>query len=351
MEFDLEKPPLEVTATRKVIRMMASRLFLGGAVPAQILLLVAVGAAQQRPDMSGTWVATKDAPAALAAAPAPVFGPQFALRQDGQALTVVRRVRDAHVAASYTLDGSEVRNRIPGGLCMADSESVERAAWDGNGIVLTAVGSVPPGGGAMTALNVRRVLRLESPDTLIVEGTMRDNAQATSRAVATVYKRYRGPGARDSGLGIRDEPGEAMAVPAAAAPAVEKTPATIAQVAWMSGGWATSSGSDERWTTPAGGSMLAVARTLRNGVMSAFEFLCVVERGGTLVYQAMPNGRMPATDFTLTRIEPASATFENPAHDFPKMIRYTLLPGGTLEAVVGGDPKQKALTFLFKRQP
>ena len=69
---------------------------------------------------------------------------------------------------------------------------------------------------------------------------------------------------------------------------------------------------------PAGGSMLAVSRTLRDGLMSAFEFLCIVERDGGLVYTAMPNGRTPATDFTLTKIDDSSATFENPAHDFPR---------------------------------
>ena len=111
-----------------------------------------------------------------------------------------------------------------------------------------------------------------------------------------------------------------------------------------------SSAIEERWTPPAGGSMLAISRTVRDGLMSAFEFLCIVERNGGLVYTAMPNGRSPATDFTLTKIDATSATFENPAHDFPKMIRYTKLPDGSLEAVVSGEGGQKAQTFLFKRQ-
>ena len=109
----------------------------------------------------------------------------------------------------------------------------------------------------------------------------------------------------------------------------------MAQVAWISGVWTGAMGSstiEERWTPSAGGSMLAISRTLRDGLMSAFEFLCIVERDGGLVYTAMPNGRTPATDFTLTKIETTSATFENPAHDFPKMIRYTKRPDGSLEA-------------------
>ena len=95
--------------------------------------------------------------------------------------------------------------------------------------------------------------------------------------------------------------------------------------------------------------MLAISRTLRNGGMTAFEFLCIVERNGGLVYQAMPNGRQPATDFTLTKIDGTSLTFENPTHDFPKMIRYTLGADGTLEAVVSGSDAEKPQTFRFKK--
>jgi hypothetical protein len=38
----------------------------------------------------------------------------------------------------------------------------------------------------------------------------------------------------------------------------------------------------------------------------------------------------------LTAIDDSSATFENPSHDFPKMIRYALKPDGTLEATISG---------------
>lgn len=96
--------------------------------------------------------------------------------------------------------------------------------------------------------------------------------------------------------------------------------------------------------------MMAIARNIREGMMFGFEFLCIVERNGGLVYQAMPNGRQPATDFTLTKMEGNSLTFENPAHDYPKMIRYTLTPDGTLEAVTSGDGRQKPQTFRFRKQ-
>jgi hypothetical protein len=126
--------------------------------------------------------------------------------------------------------------------------------------------------------------------------------------------------------------------------------AGIADVAWLASGWVSDTQPvtvEERWTTPAGGAMLAVSRTLKGDRMVAFEFLRIVERAGGLVYIAQPNGR-PPTEFVLTGLSPQSATFENPAHDFPKMIRYTLRPDGALEAHVS-DGAAKVELFVFKR--
>jgi hypothetical protein len=125
--------------------------------------------------------------------------------------------------------------------------------------------------------------------------------------------------------------------------------AAIAQLAWLAGTWNGADGPvafQERWTSPAGGAMLAVSRTLKGDRMVAFEFLRIVERDGSLVYIAQPNGR-PPTEFTLTAITADSATFENPTHDFPKMIRYSKRADGSLEARVS-DGGQKAEVFVFK---
>jgi hypothetical protein len=81
--------------------------------------------------------------------------------------------------------------------------------------------------------------------------------------------------------------------------------------------------------------------------MVAFEFLRIVERRGTLVYVAQPEGR-PPTEFTLTRLDGEQATFENPAHDFPKVIRYARRPDGGLEATISGDAGAKPQTFRFR---
>ena len=128
--------------------------------------------------------------------------------------------------------------------------------------------------------------------------------------------------------------------------------ASLSQMAWLAGTWSGGGGPvspvqiEERWTPPAGGAMLAVSRTLKGDRMVAFEYLRIVERDGTLFYIAQPNGR-PPTEFRLSAIASDSATFENRAHDFPKVIAYTRKADGTLEARVS-DGAQRGETFLFR---
>jgi Domain of unknown function (DUF6265) len=302
-----------------------------------LLTASATAIAQERPDFSGTWTAVSDAAATTPTGkPAPpAYGAQFTIVHQGQTLTLTRTFAGSPATIVYTLDGSETTSRMPGRLCEPDSGATWTASWDGSAVTLAMVGAMPPSGKPIK-MDVKSTLRLESSDTLRVEVTARSAAQNTApRVTSTVYRKTGPP------------------PPAAMSP--QKTRATISQVAWISGTWIGTSYSgtttfEERWTPAAAGSMMAISRTLRDGAMSAFEFLCIVERDGGLVYVAMPNGRQPATDFTLTKIEPDTAVFENPAHDFPKMIRYAKRADGSLEATISGEGGQKPQTFVFKRQ-
>ena len=294
--------------------------------------VTAISARQQPPDFSGTWVASDGTPPAMPRAPAPALGERFAVRQSGQTFTMVRPVRGTTVVTPFTLDGAEARVRVPGGLCLGEAQTLETATRDADAVVLAITGSVPAGGGPAQKREIRRTLRLADKDTLLVETRMM--VAGEPRPVATVYRR-----STDT---IPDPP-------AAAAHA----PATLAQLGWLAGTWSGTEKTttvEERWTPASGGAMLAVARTMANGVMGSFEFLCVVERGGTLVYQAMPGGRSPATDFTLTSITADAATFENPAHDYPKMIRYAKLPDGSLQTTISGEGGARARSFVLKPQ-
>jgi hypothetical protein len=291
--------------------------------------------AQRRPDLSGTWSLPPDAPLGANGKPiASSLGPQFTIKQDAATITLSRLLGPQTVYITHPLDGSETRSSVPGRLCQADVSYLWTTVWEDGAVVVTQVGSLPAGAEKMTPMGVKTALRPAGPDALNVEITFQNPGMAEPVTRTTRY--------------VRSGPPAAIPAPPAAAP----VQATISQLAWLGGTWigtTTTGAFEERWTPPAGGSMQAVARTLNNGTLRGFEFLCIVERHGGLVYQAMPNGRQPATDFVMTKLDATSATFENPANSFPKRIRYTLGADGTLEAVISGTEKQKPRTFKFKK--
>jgi hypothetical protein len=316
------------------MKVIAVTIGLAGAIG----LGTASGIKPQTPDFTGGWTASKDAPAGIGAAPTPAFGPRFWLEQKGDRLTVIRPVRDTAVVAAHPLDGTEVRSRIPGGMCLGDAATITSVLREQDTLVHRIHGSVAPGSTAPPApLSIRHVFKRIGQDRLQVETVTRIAGQAEPVPVATVYTR------------ITDAPPAVAATPAGAAPA------TLGRLSWLAGTWAGPIGAstvEERWTPASGGSMLAISRTVGNttGAVTAFEYLCIAERAGSLVYTAMPNGRSPATDFTLTAIDETSAAFENPAHDYPKKIRYAVKPDGALEATISGTPAQRTTTFTFKKQ-
>ena len=302
---------------------------------------VTVSVHQQPPNLSGTWVATKDTPATVAAAPSAVFGERFGLRPEGKNMALIRPVRGRATAltVAFPLDGAETTVLSPSRPCMGQSGQVITMAWEGDVLRYSIVATLAPGAGtptrAATPFGYR--FRSVSADKLTIETTMRDAASGEIRPVGTVYE-------RSTETLPEDPPSGPKAAPVA--------PARIAQAGWIAGDWinSTATGSvEERWSSAAGGAMIATSRTLRGDVMTAFEFLCISERDGTLVYTAMPNAGT-ATDFTLTKIDADSATFENPAHNFPKMIRYAKRADGGMDASISGGGTSKPTVFSFKKK-
>src|SRR5688572_5864887 len=291
---------------------------------------------QAPPDFSGGWAAVKDAPAGIKAAPSPVFGARFWIKQDGQTVTITRPFRDSAIIATHVVGGPEVSGRVPGATCLGDTTVVTGLEWDGPALGHRCVSQMGAGVRQPVPSGLRHVFRTTAPDTLVVETTMRESAQSAALIpVATIYKKVTDP------------------APSVAPPVATPAPAMLEQMSWLAGTWSVSNATttiEERWTPASGGSMLGISRTSRNPSVTAFEFLCIAERHGGLVYTAMPNARTPATDFQLTAIDDTSATFENPSHDFPKKIRYALRPDGALEAVISGAATQKPVTFVFKKQ-
>ena len=309
-----------------------------------IALIFAVSSAgrasefQPKPDLTGIWVsAPKDAPAALPVAPSAIMGARFGVRQNGDSFTMVRPRGAFSIEGTYQLGGPELRQRSPGTGCMGDAYFIEKAYWEGTAVVFTSLGVLAAGATEPSKTEVKRFLRLEGPDTLVVESTIVQGGE--SKQVGSVYKRST----------------EALPPVATSLPST-KAAASIGDVAWISGTWlsepanAASSVTEERWTPPSGGAIIGTSRTMRGTGMLAYEFLCITQRDGSLVYNAMPQGRAPATEFVLTTITKDSATFENPAHDYPKAIKYSLRPDGSLETAISGAANQRVVTVVLKKQ-
>lgn len=305
------------------------------------LLLAGLGAtgltvaAQQTPNLNATWTATKEVPTGLGLAPSPIFGPTFSAAISGDTLTLTRvpRANSPSVVTVIPLTGAETPTVVPGRQCFGDVIQNLSATRTPAGFDLVVVSAVSAGG-TVTKSGLTYKFRADA-DTLVIEATI--GGAAGAKQVGTVYRRST----------------DTMPPPAKA-PNVTVAPATISALSWLAGDWVGVLGTsdvEERWTAPAGGTMIGTSRTTRsNGAsFSAFEFLCVTQRAGGLVYTAMPNGS-GTTDFLATKVEADSITFENPDHDFPKVIRYAKRADGGIDASISGAPGSKVTTYSFKKK-
>lgn len=128
----------------------------------------------------------------------------------------------------------------------------------------------------------------------------------------------------------------------------------LGSLSWLAGCWTRSqaeAGSGEYWLPLAGGTMLGLGRTVRDGRTIEYEFLRLQEDGeGRVVYTATPSGQKEAS-FVASRIGEATATFENPAHDFPQSIIYSMPDREHMTVRIEGEQQgsQRAIDFQFTR--
>jgi hypothetical protein len=131
----------------------------------------------------------------------------------------------------------------------------------------------------------------------------------------------------------------AMAVAILAGPAVQAAPGDLDKMRWLAGCWQSQDaepGSVEHWTAAAGGTMLGLSRTVKQGQTVSFEFMQLRELpDGRLAFMAQPSGRS-ATVFPALRVAEAEAAFENPTHDFPQRVVYAREGSERLRARIEG---------------
>lgn len=113
-------------------------------------------------------------------------------------------------------------------------------------------------------------------------------------------------------------------------------------LSWLAGCWATPGaepGSGEMWTSPAGGTLLGVSRTVRGGQTVAWEFMVIRDEADGTYFVAKPSGQ-PEARFRAVSLSATKAVFENPAHDFPQRVIYErrtpTAVTGRIEGTTGG---------------
>lgn len=131
----------------------------------------------------------------------------------------------------------------------------------------------------------------------------------------------------------------------------------LARLSWLAGEWESWDPDDgrcttEQWMTPAGSSMLGSNRTVEGDRTVAWETLRIEARGDGVVYVADPSGQA-VTEFRLVDAGVDThgadyAVFENPEHDFPVRIRYTLRDE-TLTARIEGREPDRAAEWSYHR--
>ncbi len=124
----------------------------------------------------------------------------------------------------------------------------------------------------------------------------------------------------------------------------------VDQAAWLGGCWVASAGdvrTEEIWMEPEGGLMVGMARTVRGGVATGYEFLLLQPVDGRLTYSAHPSGQNP-TDFPATEMSTEMMRFENPQHDFPRAIEYERTSPDSLTAKVYGEIGSREPAFVLR---
>jgi len=138
----------------------------------------------------------------------------------------------------------------------------------------------------------------------------------------------------------------------AATRAAEK-PAAEA-LGWLAGTWSFERNGrkvTEHWLPPEGGTLMGVSRTTANGRTVEYEFLLIrADEAGDLHYVAKPSGQAEHA-FKLVRLTATEAVFEDPAHDFPQRIIYTLREDGSLLAAIEGlrNGQLRRVEFPYRR--
>lgn len=128
---------------------------------------------------------------------------------------------------------------------------------------------------------------------------------------------------------------------------------TIDDLSFLAGCWEGDLGDGsvirETYTAPRGGTMLGNSQVAAGGKTHFFEFIQLAQTESGVAYRPSPNAK-DSVAFPLATLDGTAVVFENPAHDFPQRIAYTLV-GEKLTARIERLDGEKAQTFAMKAVP
>jgi hypothetical protein len=131
-------------------------------------------------------------------------------------------------------------------------------------------------------------------------------------------------------------------------------PLGVERLGWMAGGWLMTRGGscvEERWTLPAGGTLIGMSRTVGGDRTRSFEFMRIEARSDGVFYVAQPGGR-PPVDFKMASSSGSEIVFVNPGHsDHLKRIVYRRRSGpDELTARIEGEDAGKpfAVDYVYQ---
>jgi hypothetical protein len=125
----------------------------------------------------------------------------------------------------------------------------------------------------------------------------------------------------------------------------------IGKVEWLSGTWTRTNAKPGRsgvevWNKK-NTELVGRGITLKGTDTTFIEKLKIAAKDGKLFYVADVPGNDEPTWFEFTELTDKSFVCENPQHDFPKKISYTL-NGDDLIATISGDGR--SVDYIFKRK-
>jgi hypothetical protein len=131
---------------------------------------------------------------------------------------------------------------------------------------------------------------------------------------------------------------------------------TIESFAFMKGCWAIERPERkvqivEQWMAPAGGTMIGMSRTMRDGKTTGWEYMRIESGDSGIFFVSKPKENKEETYFRLKTSAMNELVFENPDHDFPQRVMYRASGPDSLNARIEGtqNGKSSGVDFPYKR--